>query len=122
MTHQEYADGLRQLADWYERHPTIPLPQYSTLSVHGAEDVAYIARALGKATKGLSGSQGELFTLHRVFGSITLKFFFWRKQVCTRRIVRIEEVPAQTFEAYTREIVEWDCESILGAPGGNAHD
>jgi hypothetical protein len=33
--------------------------------------------------------------------------------VCTRRVVRTEEVPEQVIAAHTREIVTWDCEPSL---------
>ena len=118
----EYAQGLRDLADWVEAHPEIDLPDesISVFSKHTKEEAAKVLLALTPCKKDYSG---DLFTLSRSFGHVRLKFLFVRSAVCTRRVVRTEEVPEeiipekvepeQVIAAHTKEIVEWDCDPIL---------
>jgi len=120
MTAHEYAAGLRQIADWYEEHPMIPvphIPDIQVFNVHTQEDAASVARALGHVQK-RPGLDTGLLVLYRPFGAINLEFYFTRSVVCTRRVTGTVEVPevvipAHTRAAHTREIVEWDCGSIL---------
>ena len=115
MTAHEYADGLRQIADWYEEHPEIPVPHLDSVDIYTVrdrDDLRRVARALGHCEKG-SASAESLFVLKRQFGALWLQFYWHREQVCTRRVVGVTEVAEQFIPAHTREIVEWDCESIL---------
>ena len=116
MTAQEYANGLRAIATWYENHPEIPVPVPEIQVLHMGEetkDMAVgIARALGHCDKDYGAS---IFYLIREFGGIKLKFAFWRSTICTRRVVgtRIEPARPATPEREV-EIIEWDCpESLL---------
>lgn len=51
---QDLIEGLRALADWYEQHPTVPLPAYPgwthcVLSHHGDVDGPAVVRELAAA-------------------------------------------------------------------------
>ena len=121
MSHKEYADGLRQIADWIEAHPDIEVPEteLSGYGMHSKEDAAKVLMAL-KPCKKLYGD--SLFSIVREFGPITLKFVFSRNQVCTPRVVGTKVVPAtperiiEAMPEHVVEIIEWDCEPILTAP------
>ena len=116
MTAHEYADGLRQIADWYEAHPEIPVPHLDSVdvyTVHDRDDLQRVARALGSCEKG-SASAESLFVLKRRFGALWLQFYWNRAQVCTQRVIGVKEVAEQVIPAHTYEIVEWDCDPILG--------
>ena len=117
-THKEYADGLRAVADFYESHPEIPLPydtDISNGSVDTKEEAATIMRALGSCSKNYSD---YYFVLAKNFGPIKMQFIFTRHKVCVRKVIGVETieaefVPAHTIPAWTKEIVEWECEAIL---------
>ena len=113
MTHKEYADGLRAIADWYEAHEEIMLPHDARIditSVETKEQAITTARALGHCRKHYEDS---LFIIERAFGCVPLRFLFWRSAVCTRRVVETVEEPEMIVPAHTREIVAWDCEPLL---------
>mgnify|MGYP001566893206 CR=1 FL=1 len=124
MTHSEYADGLRRIADWYEEHPDVPLPE-AQLTVYAVRDtretVAQIARALGTARKEFA-EHADLMFLVRDFGGVTLRFCFTRQTVCTRRVIGARFIPARPGEPEREvEVIEWDCEPILShEEGGEA--
>lgn len=111
------AATLRAIADWYDEHPDMPGPHsLDVSSVPDEKSVAVmVAQALGTCTKEYTES---VLTLARDFGGIRLRFLFWRTAVCDRRVVGTVEVPEQVTPAYTREIVEWDCHSLLKAEEG----
>lgn len=124
-TAAEYANGLRELADWIEAHPDIPLPPtyFNNYSMDTKEDAAKCLKALKPCRKEYSG---EMFSLSREFGVIKLKFTFYRNAVCTPKVVgtRIIEahtkpavfIPAEHIPERTEEIIEWDCHPVLEAP------
>ena len=110
-----YADGLRAIAAWFETHPEVPLPdsqRVDVASLNTKEEAASVARALGACDKIYDGT---LFRLERRFGGTTLRFLFWRDQVCERRVVSTKQVPARLVPAHTEEIVEWDCHPLLAS-------
>lgn len=121
MTRQELTAGLRELADWFDAHEEVPLPdEYTTTELaFFPEDTKEIAAAVMLALKPCRKDYSEtLFMLSRKFGPISTKWYFQRNTVCTRRVVGTEEVaekhlPARTIPAHTKEVVEWDCEPIL---------
>ena len=118
------ADSLRLLADWYEEHPETefrPEINIGGFSTPESGAALRIARALGSFTKEYSGS---LLVLSKKFGSISLKFLFYRDQVCTPRIVKNETVkvmkpdpsmpaPHMIEVEEVRNVIEWDCPSLL---------
>jgi hypothetical protein len=110
----QYADDLRALADFYEKHPDIPPSRYSIscYDFDEKEDAARLVRTLGHVEKKYEDS---MFYIIKRFGEIKLEFCFLREKVCTRRVVGTKEIPARVIEcaARTEEIVEWDCEPVL---------
>ena len=121
--HTEYAAGLRELADWIEAHENMDLPSTEALTIYSLNTKQEAACCLAAMMPCKKEYKGELFALIRDFGPIKLKAVFYRNAVCTRRVVGTKEVgteiiparltPEQVIPAHTREIVEWDCESIL---------
>ena len=123
MTSKEFVDGLRQIADWYEQHPDFPLPHLcdagmDIFRVNSADELAQAARTLGTVEKFTIGD--ALYGIRRTFGALRLQIIVDRAVVCTRRVVGIEEVPETVTPAHTREIVEWDCHSLLKAEAADA--
>lgn len=127
METAEFTASLRQLADWYDLHPEVPLPgirgRNLTIAIPAANaaNMAIIARAFGSAKKEMDSL---FFRLIKTFGVIDLDAFEFRDKICTRRVVKsepiIEQVPVYgepiRYEATPRliEEVAWDCpDSIL---------
>lgn len=117
----EFAASLRKLADWYEEHPTIPLPDEEisvTADLDSKEAAAEILRACLPCKKEYTGG---LFVVKKPIGSLTLKFIFWRDAVCERVVVGTKEVPEKVIPAteeriepaHIEEIVEWRCEPVM---------
>lgn len=120
ITHKDYADGLRQIADWYEAHPEIALPTPATLGnymLNTKEEAAQVSRALGTCEKTYTDT---MFYISRQFDAVRLEFVFFRNAVCVPRVVGTEDVPERVIPAHTRDIVEWDCSPILGEADGAA--
>lgn len=122
MTHEEYSDSLRQIADFFEHHPEIRLPNDAENFIYyGAsnkEQLSSLARALGDCQKFLD-TRWELFELRHKFGAITFRSISRQDAVCIRRVVGERNVPERTIPetiipAHTEEVREWDCsESLL---------
>lgn len=119
MTHAEYANALRRIADWIETHPEVPLPYTAALDIcglKGKEGMAAVAKAFGDCKKVHTES---LFELVKDCGGIALCAVALRQNICERVVIRVETtpehiLPACTIPAHTREIVEWKCpESLL---------
>ena len=119
------ADGLRELASWYEAHPEIhelfAFPEISVASfpTESKPVVQQIAKALGSFDKDFS----SLLELKKNFGPVKLRFVFWRDAVCTKRVVKTETVEEtvpdpdapKVTRLREREVVEWDCPPLLGS-------
>jgi hypothetical protein len=115
IANAQFIAGLRELADFYESHPEVPIPKpsyldFSVYSLHTKSEAAGIIKLLGTITKEYTDS--GLFKVVRYFGPIALKFVFNRDTVCERVVVRKEVVPE-----HVREIVEWKCAPVLAAEG-----
>lgn len=121
MTHTEFADSLTQIADFFERHPELPLPDLNYFTVYdwgetAKEMVVRAARALGTCEK--QTNSNITFGVYKDFGGIILRFLGGKGQVCTKRVVgtrHIEQqyIPSSFVEAYEEEIFEWDCPGLL---------
>jgi hypothetical protein len=131
MDARTFAEGLRQIADWYEAHPETALPYdnmgsgYLTVyhEPETKERVAEIARALGHAEKDFT-SISDRFILKRSFNGVGLRFVFDRKAVCTARVVGTRTIAAQPAREAQPErevdVIEWDCHAILSEPEATA--
>jgi len=115
--HERFVSALRDLADFYDARPTLPIPCTSRLDVFALqpEDTHRIAKLLGKSRKEVIGD--SLFVLKRQFGQFSLEFNWTRETVCERIVVGTEqvEVPVmvqQGTKTETRDKVEWRCPKI----------
>lgn len=131
--------GIRELADWLESHPDIPIPydlsgrsEYSNVLIHasGSEDqsavIAAVARALpGQVTKDVYDNDRMFDITGRLPGGIYVKAIAERVEVCERVVTGTREVtrtipdPMVTIPTIevteTVEDVEWRCGSILAS-------
>jgi hypothetical protein len=121
IEHREYAEALRQIADLFEAHPEIPLPEQmvSCYSLGSKEMARAIVKALGTSEK--DWSVDSLIMLRKKFGPIMLRFVGQRGDVCERVQVGTKLVPAQpaspATEEYEEPVYEYRCSSLL-ADGG----
>ena len=128
-TAEEYVNGLRELADWFEAHPEIERPStdFSIYATDSKENAEETMRALLPCKKKYDDS---LFTLSRSFGPFTLHYVFMRNTVCTPKVVGQREVPLKVIpprfepekviEAHTEDVIEWECEPVLAVE--DAHE
>jgi len=129
-----FIESLRELLAWYEEHPETAGFNSTTVAYfrgrekESKELVQGIARNLGTFTK--SGTEST-YTLVKEFGSIEVRFVFYRDAVCEKRVVKTEtyeqsgpdpermaEIP-DVIITKTREVIEWDCPVLL-MQGGKA--
>lgn len=136
-THAEFVAGLRELADFYESRPDMPLPYTGTTAplniwtfgnLGGDERdpkaaLGQIARFMGRAEK---VTDDRFFFVSRSFGPIRLEAGAYREEVCERVVVGTETDEIEDYDPdalalvpkvtkrIEREVVEWKCpESIL---------
>lgn len=123
----DYTDSLRQLADFLDANPVIPVPPYPDVDIYlcddeSIENVSKVARSLGVFNKVFT-NYGLLY-LERMVGIITLRAIVNRDSVCTKRIIGTKTITKKVLpegvEMITKEIeediVEWDCPpSLLSA-------
>jgi hypothetical protein len=112
---QETIDGLRELADYLEARPVIPVPYLSSLFAFADPErhpISEVARAMGGFEK---SHDGDYLNLVKGFtGGFSLEVAYKSEEVCERVVVGTEEVPEKVTPAHVREIVEWKCpESLL---------
>lgn len=127
------SERLRIVADLLDAHPGLPIPSvfaYAGGSVdvswqicNGDDDLDQKAalRDIVRSVGGLwnKSSSADRFYMDRDWRGIRLSVVAAREQVCTRRVVGTETVTVPAVEAQperteVREIVEWDCEPVLG--------
>lgn len=129
MTHSEYAAGLRQVAEFIEAHPEIPLPSatLTCYSLHSKNIAALTARALAQSGRCNKSYEESLLRLKGKFGAIELEYLGMRSNVCERikvgeRLVPERYVPpqpateGQTIPEHKEAVYEWSCDSILAVP------
>lgn len=107
-----FTRGLRELADWFDAHPEVPLPYFGahpepghytpTMSIYLSRNIqdegdprsnlAVIARAMGNAQKSANDRTGRMY-VWRNFGGIALSASVERAEVCERVVVGATEVP-----------------------------
>ena len=129
MTHAEYADGLRQVADFLEAHSEIELPEptLTAYSLYSKEKAAATARAMSQGGRCDKVFEDTLVRLKRVFGTITLEYLGTRSSVCERVKVGTRIVPeqyvapkpateAQVIPEHEEAVYEWKCAPLLAKP------
>jgi hypothetical protein len=116
--HEQYADSLRGIADWYEAHPEIPLPSDETMTNYSVCTKGH-AEALVRGLGGCEKSYDEeSFSITKKVGILKLRFYFSRSEVCRRVVVgKTTEpervVPARVIPAREVDVVEWECMPVL---------
>lgn len=113
----EYVKGLRELADFLESHPDLPMPGTKTYSVeawlHKLEPAA-VAKNMGFCEKIY---HDESIGLLRKFHGVGYQIKFSRNKVCKKVLVGYKSVtryktqytPIQEMEA----VYEWQCEEPI---------
>ncbi|VXB34069.1 hypothetical protein [Nocardioides sp. AX2bis] len=134
------ADTLRAVAELIEAHPDLPVPFTSlydhrpeTADLHWYLHLAHrdpanagdkaraIITALGGTWSKDFNRTDDTARFTRRWNGLSLEVSVQREQVCTRRVVGTETVtiPARPAAAAvperteTRDLVEWDCGSLL---------
>jgi len=124
MTHKEYADSLRAIADFFEQHEEVPLPHdahnFDYYSANTREAMATVATALGSCAKRLI-ADSTLFALERPFGNVAFRAIAIRENVCKRVVTGKKFVPSRIIPAMPErvvpaeevDIIEWRCDEPL---------
>lgn len=126
-TNKEIAESLQSMADWIEKINFIPdsidlnpyldgKPIIKFPCVNTKEEFKQFARLSDKAEKIY---KGDWFRLILDYGKFKAEAFQLRDLVCTKRVIGTrlvdKEVPLKTrIIQVEEEIVEWDCEPLLG--------
>lgn len=124
-----YIDGLRQVADFLDQHPDVPVTAHESfmqLVPSYTDDAAAVfaraVKALASAGRVEKNDSGSYFTCTVMVGGHELSVFTDRTVVCERVVVGTEIVeipdPAAPKITVEQEIVEWRCGSILAAAAG----
>lgn len=124
MTREEFIQGLRDAADFFDARPNVPTPPYGIditswifedYRIEDTEErqvevrarMADVARAIGTADKTPSGNY---FRLTKKIGpGVTISFYADRANVCTARVVGTRIEPGRIVAAREVPIIEWDC-------------
>lgn len=120
---QEFIEGLRELAAWYENHPNAPVPNSYAMDMTVTNFTAKPEeiRAIGKGVK----DYDDVWFRYIVTGErFKLQFLEYRSQVCTKKVVGTKLVPEQVIEAceaqvipaHEEEVFEWECPGSLLNP------
>ena len=117
ITTREYADSLRQVADFYEQHPKMPLPNTTIHVYSGAtrEAAELCAREMAPCRKEWGTETEGGLHIKKTFNHLTLSAYFLSREVCERVVLGVEQVPEHVIPAHSREVVKWKCPpSLLG--------
>ena len=114
MNQDEFVQGLRDMADFFENSGA-PVPESGvTVYLWETSVEATRARAIQMAPCEKIYSDSS-FYLVREFGPHRLEAVWNREQVCDRVQVGTTHVPAYVVEAHDEPVYEWDCnKAILG--------
>ena len=115
MIREEYIQGLRDAADFFESRSDLPVPNLG-------ETMMIFERSLSSAKeRSIQMAPCEkvytesFFHLERKFGPHTVSVTWRRDEVCERKQVGTKHVPAYVVEAHEEPVYEWDCSKpILG--------
>jgi len=119
MKKEEAIVALRELADKLE---SLEFTEDSeawftnpSIYIYGGTktELRMFARTMRSVKKSASDSSFSLYTPWQNNWRIEM-YAQNREQVCKKKVVGTEEVPERTTPAYTKEIVEWECDPILG--------
>jgi hypothetical protein len=112
----QYARGLRELADFLDSHPDLPIFNCPDVATHiwNRKDFLNAVRAMGGAKKDYAG---DYFKLVKTFtGGVTLRIQCERQTVCERVVTGEEEIEVFDLTApkikVKREKYEWRCDPL----------
>jgi hypothetical protein len=121
---ENFVEYLRAVADFYEEHPEIDAPFFTTspLTVYLPDAKAKdILRSIGSFDKTFDGDR---FVAKKKIGPGEIHFRTDRENVCVAKVVGSKSIPEkvvpssytpeQVIPAHEEDIVEWDCAPILG--------
>lgn len=122
MTHKEYAESLRLIADFFEQHEEIEIPHdaesFNYFQARSRSELGRLIRAFdGSCTKHYDESFRGSFDVRKKFGSITFKAICYRDTVCERIEVGKRTIPELVVPARPEEVIpahdepvyEWSC-------------
>lgn len=137
-----FTTGLRQIADWLDAHPEVPLPYLSSVAtgryeptlpwylMAGERDViAAMGRAMGTFDK---RGDDDKFRIFRRFAGIAVCAQIDRDEVCERVVIGTREVTEEVPDpealaavpkvtvTTTVEDVEWRCMPLLAEGGASS--
>jgi len=122
MTNKEYANALREIADFYEANPGFPQPThplkiFGIYSTRTKEEFQNVAKQLKIFRKDFDD---KFIRITRDFSGIKLSVIEYKEKICTKRVVGTRLVKKEKpmpikfeKEMVAEEIVEWDCHSSL---------
>ena len=116
--------GLRELADWLEKRPT--LPKFLSISTACIDalcsraELADYARMFGACDK---RAESDFFIIEKHFsGGVSINAHGARRAVCEKVVIGTRTIPAMpertlpATEERVEEITEWRCPESLLAP------
>lgn len=115
---KEFTQGLRDLADWYDAHPEVPLPENRMRIMSYCdtkEELATIVRAMGHCTKSV---YEDILNVERNFGPVILRTVSLRDKVCEKVLVGQREIERTIVleskkETVLEDVYEWKCPPLL---------
>ena len=136
-------ESLTKIADLLAQHPDLPppcvtiyghLPEQPDLQwylhINNKGDEAFQREAAQQIIRTIGGTwdkepRGDRFDFTATRDDMNLQIAVKREAVCVRRVVGTETVTVPAVDAQperteVREVVEWDCEPVLAAVGGDA--
>ena len=113
----EQIKGLRELADWLEDNPSVVIDEYDTIGVQrfgeSKDEAVTVAHCAPKMDKRFCDSLFEATVMFS--GGVRYELNVNRALVCERRVVGTKHVEEHVIKAHDEDIVEWDCNPILGS-------
>lgn len=104
---EQFIQGLRNMAAFFENHPGVAVPHYNTFSVFVDKREELVEQA--KITSWKKVYNEQWFSLVKEFGGgVELHVNADRTTVCTRKVIGKKIVPARA--EHEVEEVEWICE------------
>lgn len=131
MTKQEeFSRNLRNLAEWYDKHPTVKTPATINLSF-AVTDFAATPEEIRSIGAGRKVYNETWFEYIPEGVGFELRFLEYRDRVCVRKVIGTKIEPAVTIPAKPAEpektlpereveIVEWECPGSLLAQESEA--
>jgi hypothetical protein len=115
---------LRQLADWFDKHPEVPVP--SGLKADSCSYYCYLYAEEFKEALPKLGAFKKVYNEYDFEAVIEvagfkIAYYTSRENVCTKKVVSkkfVPEVvvPQRIIAAHEEDVIEWECGDSLLAP------